>query len=260
MEFYATVVKHYDIEGHIVVKEEEEVVLNDFPSRDATLNAINLALAYGKLKSVEQDQVDYMCTVEIHKGKEKRFLEELNILAEENAPLGAVGYILGLHSSVFVSVDSKTKKKIPCGEDLYYASWEGSHFTTGTYMPTRLHRSVVDEERIPKNDDLFEDYIYMKQLKHEVIIPDIAYEKMLSELSSQYKHPWHLLYTSKTIRRITLRFVGMIPGILVQHGFKGDIPRVSAMITEGVLAGKIHSKLLKVWNESVETARKLGDL
>lgn len=260
MEFYATVTKHYNIDGHIVVKVNGNVILSEYIPRNTTLNTINLALAYGKLVKEDENQMDYTCTVKIHRKSEKRFSDELNILINKDSPLGAVGYILGLHSGVFVSVDSRTKEKISRGEDLYSATWEGMHFTTGSYMPTSLHKSVVDEMRIPENSELFEDYIYMKQLKREVKIPDIAYEKMLSELDYHYKHPWHILYRVKTIKSITLRFVGMIPGILVQHGFKEDITKVSAILTEKVLTRKIHDKFLKVWHESIETAKKLGDL
>lgn len=241
--------------GMCEVIHRDKTVFQREAEKSSVLNFANIALGHGKLIEKSEDILGTVVKVKIR--NEQRFLKEVKLLLDQQ-DLGKIGYILGLHSALFVAIDKTSSKPIETAMG-YRAVWEGKYIPTGVYMFASIHKPVVEVGKLPKRA-IFEDYIYLAQLGKKVQIPVEIYRELIGELVRIYQNPIHLFYSKSTVRSLTLRFVGMIPGILVQHGLKDDVYKVFSAITDLSLKEEVPQKILKTFKSSYNTARELGDL
>ena len=254
------------IYNQVLVMDNNRVVQEyNLVSGDTFRNVFNLALAFGEMTKSYEDEGGIAYAEVLVKDRENRFLEELRILTSKNRPVQEIGYILGLHSAIFVAIDPRSKeplnRNITVGDKYIYgysATVEGRYVTTKAYITVTLSRSVVDRREDPF---FFEDYIYLKQLGIDVKVPDQAFEGLVKGLNDMIVGSGPTLFLTKQgVKMLAKRYAGIILGLLVQHGMLEDAKRLISMVLDMDLRGEIDSRLTKAFTDAYNLARKLGDL
>jgi hypothetical protein len=241
-----------------VVVKDDRVVDSDFVKIDTLVNIANVALAYGeiveKYKNPETGSLERF-TVRIQEGKEERFLKEIRTLRGKK-PIGKVGYILGLHSAIFLSKDAATKEYHK-NEWGYSAIVEGEYIRTGAYMMCTISNQVVEEWKDPVR---FEDYIFMAQHgKDPGRIPEETFNELIDDLSKFQNTP-NIFLTPKGRDRLARRYMGIAVGLMVRWGFKKDIETLVSLAISRHFEDNIPHPLYTALMDAVNLAKKLGDL
>jgi len=254
------------IYNQVLVMDNNKVVREyDLMNENTFRNVFNLALAFGEMVKNSRDEKG-IAYAEVHiKEREDRFLEELRVLTSRNRPVQEVGYVLGLHSAVFLSVDPRSREPlervVTIGDKTvegYSATVEGRYVTTRAYMTVTLSKPVVERKEEPF---FFEDYIYLRQLGMNVKVADWALEHLIKELSDMVADPGPTLFLTKSgVRMLARRYAGIVLGLLVQHGMQEDARRLISMVLDMDLNGEIDSRITKAFTDAYNLARKLGDL
>ena len=201
-------------------------------------------------------------SIEVPEKKLKRLTKEIQVLANKRSWLGHIGYVLGLHSAVFISTEPKTQKplKNPQG---YSAVVQGIHVYKGYYMNVTVNGDTYENKRNPY---YIEDYFYLRQLEKESIkveIPDTISEQsmaqLLDELNQMLGVP-SLILTPSARNNLVRRYSGIVIGMMVRWGFKKDIPDLMAIATTMAMDDKIDSRIYQSLTDAVKLAEKWGDL
>ena len=237
-------------------------VRQDFPSRDAMANLINMAMDFGEVLDTQEDENGRIITTEVEIDPElrERFLKEYDIITSGRSNIGCLGYVLGLHSAVFVPMD-RSSNLIETATG-YSGVVEGGNIRTGTYMYVSLNKSVVDNMQEPF---FFEDYIYLRQLEREGKvaapwhIPQEAFEELFKSLGDLMDTPTIFLSKSTT-RMLARRYAGIALGLMVRWGYVDDVSTMASTATEMALDDKIRKEIFKSFVEALELARTLGDV
>jgi len=244
--------------GSFAIMGNDRVVIADYANKHKLVNIANAALEYGKITDEMQDDKDNILSmrIEVPDDKEDRLLKEVRVLSKSRGKLGELGYVLGLHSSIFLSKDSRTGEflKSPKG---YSAVVEGHHLTTGTYMYATISNSVVEEF---KNPYYFEDYIYLHQInKNPGNIPTTTFDELFNSLNDLIKSPAFFL-TPKGKVMMVRRYAGIVLGLLVRHDLKGDIPTLMSIATSASLNDDIDGRIIQSFLDAFKLAKKWGDI
>ena len=240
----------------------------DFLNEDGVASVLNVAMDFGKVVRETKGReggLEYI-EIEIESEKEKRFMKEYSVLAEEingrPRKVGELGYILGLHSEVDVAVDQRNN--LLKRGDNYEAIVCGKNFTSTNYMHATLTKEVVEELDSSKATYI-EDYIYLRQFERigKAKAPGHIKEEAFRELFESLTKDWYapsLLMSRQARKFIIKRYVGIALGLMVAWGYAGDVPDMVAVATEMGFNNEIQPEIYKSLVSALKFAEKLGDV
>jgi len=250
-----------------VLDDEGKTIQFDYANEDTLANIANIGADYGKVIDTTEDDGKLLAIrIEIPERRLKRLTKETQILAMKRAWLGHVGYVLGLHSGVYVNIDPKTKEpqKVDYGEDSDYAGVvQALHVRKGYYMWVTVGKSAHDKLTEPK---FFEDYIFLRQMERAgkkvelpERIPEAVFEELLDSLTKLISAPSFLL-TPRGKVMLARRYAGIAVGLMVRWGFKEDIPTLMAVATNMSLDNRVDGRIYQSLVDAVKLAQKWGDI
>lgn len=222
-----------------------------------------MAIDFGKVveERTNDDNKIEAIVVEIEPGLADRFMREYLVMVEDNHNIGRLGYVLGLHSAVFLSKTNGRFSKSMMGYD---AVVEGRNIGTGVYMFATLSEKVV-EDFDPDSAFYLEDYIYLMQYERlgKATAPREISEDAFLELFESLTKLWDavsLLITKRTQRMLAMRYAGIALGMLVAWDYRSEVQKMAAIATELALDDKLRPEIYKTFVEALKFAEELGDV
>lgn len=244
--------------------EDGRVQLADYLDRDTIANIANVAADYGEIKDMQKDGNGELLSIyiDIPRRKFGRALVEIKLLSQRRVWLGHLGYVLGLHSAIYIATDRKSKRPIRTTRGDYSGRVQAVHVYRGDYMWVSISKDVYENLKNPR---YLEDYIYLKQLKEKgenVVVPEISnssYEELLTCLTDMINAPMFMTSREKRVR-LARRYAGIVVGLMVKWGFKDDIKNLVSVATSMALDDRVHGKIYQSLIDAVKLAQNWGDL
>ena len=247
-----------------VLDGDGRVVQTDYGKIDRLANIANVAADYGRVvdRTEDDDGKPLAIRIEVPEKRLKRLTKEIQVLSNKQAWLGHIGYVLGLHSGVYVSVDPNTKQPLTNSQG-YAAVVQALYIRRGHYMNVTVGKEAEEYRR---NPHFIEDYFYLRQLEGrgiEVELPEHisteAFHQLLDDLDQMMSMPTFFL-TPKGRNNLVRRYAGIVIGMMVRWGFRRDIPNLLAEATTMAMDDKLDGRIYQSLTDAVKLAEKWGDL
>ena len=233
-------------------------IKSNYVSKDTIANLLNIALSYGKEVDRTESKEEGLlgARIIIDRKYEDRFVEELNIITKKRPDLGRLGYVLGLHSGIYIAIDSKTKK--PSMTTLgYSARVSPLNIQYKDYMFATISKSVYESKEDPY---FFEDYIYLSQLNSKPEhISNESFDELLNSLDDMINKP-ALFISLKGRKFLAKRYLGIVVGMMVRWGFKKDIRTLMSVAMDMSMEGKLKDGMFESLVSAYNTSVGFGDL
>lgn len=247
--------------GMYAIMEDDKAIMSDYKDKSTLVNIANIAADMGKITDTTEDEEGILAIrIEVPDSKRNRLIKEVGVLSSGKRRLGRIGYVLGLHSSVYVSTNNNKKLETPLG---YSAVVQGTSVYNGIYMYVTLSKSIVDSMQGPR---FFEDYIYLRQLERAGVIkntpdkiPVESFSELLKSLTEGLKVPW-MLYSSRVKNMSIRRYAGIAVGMMVKYGYINSIPGLMAVATDMSLDKTIDPEIFGCLVDAVKLANRWGDI